>query len=214
MSASSSLRADGAHAHDAPAPSARPARRAELRTDRLVREHLTSAVTEFFASCGAICAPTTDDEPSAGDATELGAIIGFRGKTTRGGLAFVAPADLIVSLLPVPTDALRPDIQLRDWAAEIANQLVGRFKNKLGAAAGRFDVGSAVCFTGTSIRLVFLPNTEGLSVTFRVAGRTVRLHLDCTSNGAGDAAHPWALPGDAGPPGDFRIVAEGNVILF
>lgn len=171
----------------------------------LVRDLLTSAVAEFFQSHGLECSAVQDTgEASTSALTELGSIIGFRGKTIRGGLAFVAPIDLIAELLPVPKDREHGDVQLRDWSAEIANQLVGRLKNKLSARSVNFDIGTAVCFTGKSIRLVFLPDAEGLSLTFQAGDAPVRIHLDCSISSE--------ITG--GDVEDLRIVPEGDVLLF
>lgn len=171
----------------------------------IVRDMLSASVAEFFQSHGLACSSveeSSDDVPSS--TVVLGSIIGFRGKAIRGGLAFVAPLELISEMLPVPKDSERADLQLRDWSAEIANQLVGRLKNKLSQRSVDFDVGTAVCFTGKSIRLVFLPDAEGLSLSFRSGTTSVRVHLDCT----------MATEIADGNVEDLRIVPEGDVLLF
>lgn len=170
-----------------------------------VRDVLAAAVTELFDSYGVGCEVFEGSaEDTASFAPELGSMVGFRGKNIRGGLAFVAPIDLIAELLPVPRSGDRDDRKLRDWSAEIANQLLGRLKNKLSKRSLNFDVGTPVCFTGKSIRLVFLPDAEGVSLSFRAAATTVRVHLDCTvASKLADA-----------DISDLRIAAEGDVLLF
>jgi CheY-specific phosphatase CheX len=177
----------------------------EEQPHRVVRDLLSASVSEFFESYGVVCDPVEAAVEEASPAhVELGSIIGFRGKTVRGGLAFVAPLGLINDLLPVPKDPDHADTQLRDWSAEIANQLVGRLKNKLSALSVDFDVGTAVCFTGKSIRLVFLPDAEGLSLSFRAGATSVQVHLDCSI----------ATDGIGGDVEALRIVPEGDVLLF
>jgi CheY-specific phosphatase CheX len=172
-----------------------------------VRDLLSSSVVEFFDSYGVECAALPDDEGEAAqESLELGSIVGLRGKAVRGALAFVAPVSLITDLLPVPQDEEHVEIQLRDWCAEIANQVVGRLKNKLGSMTVDFDVGTPVCFTGRAIRLVFLPGAEGLSLSFRAAATPVRVHLDCS---IGFECTALDAVGE-----DLRIAAEGDVILF
>ncbi len=184
----------------------------ELQVPRSVTEHLSGAVVAFFASHGVTCEPVAHEDGAEDGPSELGAMVGFRGKAIRGGLAFVAPKELIASLLPVPPDGARPENQLRDWTAEIVNQIFGRLKNKLGARAGRFQIGAPVCFSGRSIRLAFLPGAAGLPLAFVANGNLVRVHLDCVSVETECGAHPWAIT-DA-PPAAARIVAEGDVLLF
>jgi len=171
-----------------------------------VREMLTASVQELLESYGVASAVVDPDEAPASVFPELGSIVGFRGKSVRGGLAFVAPVELIAELLPVPQRAAESDFQLRDWSAEIANQLIGRLKNKLFARAVDFDVGTPVCFTGRSLRLVFLPGTDGLALLIRAAGEHVRVYLDCAFTVVPDDAR-----GDVNSP---RIAAEGDILLF
>lgn len=174
------------------------------RVDGFVGDVLEASVTELFGSYGFACERATEAVAAPSESVELGSVVGFRGKGVRGGLAFVAPLELIARLLPVPPDSARGDLQLRDWSAEIANQLLGRMKNKLSSRALDFDVGTPVCFTGTSIKLVFLPDADGFSLEFVAANAPVRVHLDCTLSAA--------IHGGEVEPA--RIALEGDVLLF
>jgi CheY-specific phosphatase CheX len=167
---------------------------------------LSQAVVEFFDHYGVDCASVEPGTPRDADPAqgEVGSIVGFKGANVRGGLAFVAPAGLIQRMLPVPSVAGRADLQLRDWSAEIANQLIGRFKNKLSAPGWDFDVGTAVCFRCTSLELEFLPNSDGISLSFATASAAVRVYLDCSFL----AGAIW--PEELG----VENVAEGDVVLF
>ena len=96
----------------------------------LVTSTLEDSVIEFFRAYRIACTKT--GSPAGPHVAEMGSIVGFRGKGVRGGLAFVAPLSLLEPA-PARAEATRraTDLQLRDWSAEIANQLVGRIKNKL-----------------------------------------------------------------------------------
>lgn len=168
-----------------------------------VENALTASVVELFASYGVQC--IADAQPAPAADAELSSIIGFRGKDLRGGLAFVVTSDLAAELLPVSRSPEQPELQLRDWSAEMSNQLLGRLKNKLAAKAIDFKVGSPACFTGRSVRLVFMPARESFTLTFRVAAGTARIHLDCSIR--------EGVPFDLDIQ-DLRIVAEGDVLLF
>lgn len=169
----------------------------------LVTSTLESSVIEFFMAYGAVCCKV--DRTEEGPGPEMGSIVGFRGRGLRGGLAFVASPDFVARLLPVPKRAARAELQLRDWSSEIANQIVGRLKNKLSAHAIDFEIGTPVCFRGSSIRLSFLPEADGLTLDFRVGDDPVRVYLDCA------VAPIENADGPAPPP---RIVTEGDVVLF
>jgi CheY-specific phosphatase CheX len=185
-------------------PSLSPSTPPALRREAL-REIVTTVVLEFFESYGVACVPAEVVEGAADDGgSALGAIIALRGKAIQGGLAFVAPVELVAKLLPVPPKTDGKDRQVRDWCSEMANQLLGRLKNKLVAYSIDFHVGTPVCFFGRSIRLVFLPDAEGVSLAFRSEGHDMRVHLDCSFD-------PGAPRAAADRP---RIAAEGEVMLF
>jgi chemotaxis protein CheX len=179
------------------------------------RGSLSQSVLEFFRDYGVDFADTTQKSapidfaegleslPAESRQCEMGSIVGFKGENLRGGLAFVAPAELVARMLPVPKVAERAELQLRDWSAEIANQLAGRFKNKLSARAFDFDVGTAVCFRGVSIRLSFMPSVEGVSLSFTIESAGVRVYLDCSF-----------VDGTAPCDDVMRIIPEGDVVLF
>lgn len=173
--------------------------------ENLGREVVTStlerSVVEFFRAYGVTCSKT--DTAGHGKGAEMGSIVGFRSQGLRGGLAFVASADFVARLLPVPRRPARSEIQLRDWSAEIANQLVGRLKNKLDVD---FEIGTPVCFRGSSIRLSFLPDADGLTLDFTVDDEPVRVYLDC-------AVAPIEASLSSAEPVP-RIVTEGDVVLF
>jgi CheY-specific phosphatase CheX len=171
-----------------------------------LREILSSAVVDFFRGYGVECAAFEDvsNRRSIGPDLAIGSIVGLSGADLRGGLAFVAPAALVAELLPVPRADERAERQLRDWSAEIGNQLAGRFKNKLSGHAVEFDIGSAVCFRGLSIRLTFRPDAEALALAFRVGASTIHVYLDCSFR-EDVSARPDSMVG---------IVPEGDVVIF
>lgn len=169
----------------------------------VVVSNLESSVIEFFAAYGVACSKTASAESIPGP--EMGSIVGFRGPGVRGGLAFVAPAELIARMLPIPKKPAGAELQLRDWSAEIANQLVGRLKNKLSQHDIDFAVGTPVCFRGSSIRLSFLPEADGITLDFATGADGVRVYLDCAleEESVGEASSP-----------PVRIIPEGEVLLF
>jgi len=171
----------------------------------ILRDILSAVMVEFFNSYGLPCAPLTATERRAPDEArpDIGSIISLRGRHVRGGLAFLAPADLIARLLPVPDPQL-VDAQVRDWCSEMANQLLGRLKNKLAAYGIDFDVGTPTCFSGQGIRLVFVPDAEGICLAFEAASSQMQVYLDCS-------LEPGAL---AVQTERLRAATEGEVMLF
>jgi CheY-specific phosphatase CheX len=174
------------------------------RDEAIVATALRSAVVELFASYGMACVEGESSGPEA--ETQLASMIGFSGRNIRGGLAFAADPDLIADLLPVARSAPEFELQVRDWLAEMTNQLLGRLKNKVATAAFDFKVGTPACFSGTSVRVRAVagePRRVGL--TFRAGNSTVRVHLDVATSGGLSLAAP------AGNP---PSIPEGDVLLF
>ncbi len=175
----------------------------------VLRELLSAVIREFLEACGAPCVSMTYTERSTALAggQELGTMISLRGRSVRGGLAFVAPVELVAKLHPVLDRSRAPDGQIRDWCLEMANRILGRLKNKLAPYGVEFDVGTPVCFSGRSIRLVFVPDAsddEAICLAFEAASSELRVHLDCS-------LQPGAL---ARSTERLRIAAEGEVMLF
>lgn len=70
--------------------------------------------------------PLTYTGPTKSDSEffVLSGVIGFAGRDVRGTLLLAMTGELLEELSPSPAF-------MRDWIAELANQLLGRFKNQL-----------------------------------------------------------------------------------
>ena len=148
---------------------------------RYIERTLSQAVHEFFEGYGLDCTITRhhSERPPG---YELGSMVGFEGAALSGGLALVAPDSLVEQMLPVPRAPERAVFQLRDWGGEMANQLLGRLKNKLSGSANDFSIGTPVCMRGVNMHLSLLPGAYGASLRFSIASAKagVRVYLDCT----------------------------------
>jgi CheY-specific phosphatase CheX len=78
-------------------------------------------------------------------------VMGFVGERVRGTCLLAAPRDTVLSTAP---DGARP----RDWAGELANQLVGRLKSKLMQHGVTIAVSTPVVLSG--VKLYPLPRSE------------------------------------------------------
>src|SRR4029079_6676101 len=125
-----------------------------------------------------------EQQTAAVAGAELSSTVGFFGKNIRGGLAFVADTVLIADLLPVSRSEPGFELQLRDWSAEMTNQLLGRLKNKVGTASFAFKVGIPACFSERSMRVCAgTGDPGGCSLTFKAGASSVRIHLDVSTCG-------------------------------
>lgn len=93
------------------------------QSDRVLNELLGESTTELFAAYGHHLAPLPFKNTDGVEMALCG-IIGFSGADVRGTLLIALDAELLVNM----TAAM---VSPRDWLSELANQLLGRLKNKL-----------------------------------------------------------------------------------
>lgn len=103
-----------------------------LSATEIVLDELCAAIRELTENYGIALV----DLDRVGERTELrghqvAGIVGFTGSGLGGMLAIRATSDTVRRWLPVAPPAGADDAALGDWIAEIANQLIGRTKNKL-----------------------------------------------------------------------------------
>jgi len=95
--------------------------------------------------------------PEAAGAMVAG-VVGFTGSAIRGTLSIATTFDLIASARPVELRgrALSKDrsadwILVRDWAGELANQVIGRLKNRLRRFGVTFNVSPPAALSGPAL---------------------------------------------------------------
>ena len=95
----------------------------------------------------------------------------------------------------------------RDWAQELANQLLGRLANRL--VAFGINIEFATVTKHPQQTKVQVPNTEEPQpLIFRIGNDTVWIWLD------GDGVHSDWLNGAAPPEGAVAPASEGDIIFF
>lgn len=108
---------------------------------------LTSCATELFADYGV----TLEAAEPPHHHSEMVAVIGFTSDELRGSLAISAKVEFFAAtnvISEAPTDE-----QVRDWAGELANQLMGRLKNRLLGYDLVLAMGTPMVITGLSMEL-------------------------------------------------------------
>lgn len=94
-------------------------------------EHLVDVAEALFGDYGQALTRTSHErEERRRLQVSLGAALGFTSIYVRGVLAVAVEHDLAISMNPLPDGADRPGAAA-DWIGEVANQLLGRLKNKL-----------------------------------------------------------------------------------
>ncbi len=116
----------------------------------------------LFDAYGLTVSRQATGAPSDNDG--LVAVVGFTGDEFRGSLAVSADfatirASNVISASPTPQ-------QDRDWAGELANQLLGRIKNRLVALGAGVSMGIPMVFSGRQIRRRDPQHDPGLEMFF------------------------------------------------
>jgi chemotaxis protein CheX len=138
----------------------------------------------------------------------LASSIGF-GSTDglRGKLVIIAQPDFFRSVYPsdLGQGGVTPDA-LADWAAELANQLVGRIKNLLGPHGVNFALSIPTVIGGDRINLLGRDRPSCVEQVVRVGGHRVDLLLEIDR-----AGHESILSGDGAA---MAAAPEGSALLF
>jgi hypothetical protein len=111
----------------------------ENPADKRLTGILAVCLRELMDDLGAEPAWLPECQPSGDSEELLAASVGFDGNNLRGTVVLVGQPRVFARLYPFPTTHNPPD--LADWAREMANQAVGRFKNRLLAYGLTVSVG-------------------------------------------------------------------------
>jgi len=163
---------------------------------------ISGACLALFEAVGAPLEPV---DVAVGSRDDVGASIGFTGPSLRGALVLISTRHLIQSVLP---EAVRGDsaAQVADWTGELANQLLGRIKNKLLNYGVSVDMSTPTVIFG--LELARKGTSAGIrrQFAFRHADQPLAIYLDAV------AAPGFRLTEPEAPvaPG----IAEGDLALF
>jgi CheY-specific phosphatase CheX len=114
---------------------------------------LADCCTALFESYGVTVQCDGEVDFSQLNDEGMAAFIGFLGDTIRGALVIGAPSVLIAQALPSHARGARvSDEDQRDWAGELANQLLGRMKIKLAMYGIEFEMSTPCAVVGNDLR--------------------------------------------------------------
>lgn len=137
---------------------------------------------------------------------EFAATIGFTGQGLKGALVIMAGRATLRSSLPGDLRSREAtDELLADWGGELANQLLGRLKNRLWASGVEIALGTPVGFAGEEIAHFSPEPRVRRRAAAMVSGELVivELELECA---------PELELGEAGPVDDG--LPDGDFSLF
>ncbi len=172
-----------------------PASGARGSLDSLVQ----GSLVDLFAAYSMAVAPLPrSGRRTALDLPEISAAVSFLSNSDQGLLTLSVPPTVLDLMPPTQGGTLK-----RDWARELANQLVGRLKNRLLQFNVRLQVGISSLVEANKLSRQ-LESENDLRI---YRGRTLRGEVTVTLHGMPDAAH-LVYQGQATPR------SEGEAILF
>ncbi len=135
----------------------------------------------------------------------LAASCGFGGTDVRGALTILGSAPLFSRIHPLPMTASPRD--LVDWARELVNQTVGRFRNRLLAYQVRLAPGVPESAPAAKLRPPSRAHQRRKPICFCIEGEVLEMWLEL-------AVRPdFRLPDSATNQGAVAL-PEGSVLFF
>lgn len=177
-----------------------------LDYDELFETMVSDACTELFSGCGVELAyegTTTDVD----QAYTYAGVLGFGAVGIKGNASLFFDPVLLRASHPVRGSVPSGDEEveaLRDWTSELANQFVGRLKNKLVRYGVEVNLGIPTAVSGFQFRLT-QPGADTRRFQFRWEGSVMTIALS-VKLGSEIVLHERA-DADA-------AASEGDMILF
>lgn len=167
--------------------------------NRCVDDLVFESSKQLFSAYGLeVHARSAAEFPTAGELA-LCAVMGFGGKQLRGALVLAATREPLEKTNPGDSTSQR------DWIGELANQLMGRVKNRLLGLGVEILLATPACLSGDNLSLT--PTRLRAPHVFAAGTGVVCVWLDC------EHADDFDLP--PGPPAEpGAAIAEGEAVLF
>jgi CheY-specific phosphatase CheX len=165
-----------------------------LETQQLVEDLAEGACTDLFAAYGVQIERSSDSQLMPTGQSCLTGIIGFTGAGITGMVLVAASEEPLAASNPAQGN-------LRDWVAELSNQLAGRLKHKLINQGAEVYITTPIVLR--AMRIEPLPRHEILPRAFRAAGGVIALWVEVETT-----------PGFVLVPTGESSIAEGETLLF
>lgn len=173
-----------------------------------LRKLVIESAQHVLPACGLDIGELEEDAKETPKAQQVVAFMGFTGDYLRGTMAIVAPVELMRAAYPLPIkDAARWQIEVFDWAGEIANRLLGRIKLGLTARGADIEASTPRVMQGEQLRVTRSTKGTVCSASFRVHDSSVRVWFDTIVAEGRDLFSVPAAGAPSSPP-------EGDVLLF
>jgi CheY-specific phosphatase CheX len=175
---------------------------------------LLRSTEELFGRSGvAVAVPVSEPALQVGD-LHVGALIGFDGPQIRGSLMLICTFQVAARTRPsklggaaqLSSGVSRDWILIRDWTGELANQLVGRVKNRLLIFGIKFQIATPVALSGRGLALAVQRPANARTLAFGRGEECIRIVIDLAAEPPLTSTMPNA--------GAEEAAREGDVIEF
>lgn len=137
---------------------------------------MDKATREFASGLGLLCEKVNVD--SIPQYTNSIGMIGFGGNCLLGMLAVQCSPELLKSSHPsVAMGIPVADPELQDWLGEIANQILGRFKNLLLVYEAKLVMSTPTVIQGQSLTIAMKKGISTYTASFYIDGEPVCIQL-------------------------------------
>jgi hypothetical protein len=170
-----------------------------------LKSFLIDCCKDVFGTYGLVL-ELQEGRPFQGASDQVGTFIGFMGPSFRGTLTMFAPTSFMKATYPLGTDDGREDLQLFDWSSELANQLLGRLKNKLVARGVEIEMSLPKTVRVTQVFMASSGPKSVCGLTFTNGTDDMGVFFDGATSGDGSlfqgSYHPSRV---CLPEGDLMI---------
>lgn len=144
---------------------------------KLVQDSITEMLTsvEVLSDFHASEVGPSSEVPSSAD---VAAVLGYTGDQINGSLVVACPKGVLDASHPNHAMGMPvSDNDISDWAGEIANQSLGRIKNRLASQGVKFAMSTPTSVTGKQMQIRPPKNGHALEMRFTGAKGMVLMHF-------------------------------------
>lgn len=169
----------------------------------ILAQLMTEVTTDLFAGYGVTLVYAGPADPTAlPKAATVAGFIGFGGVDVRGTLLLASTEALFAAATP---ERARGAGLVREWAAELTNQLLGRLKNQLYRYGVDFNVSTPTALSGDGLAVATPASRKACAFSFLENEVQVWICLDVVEDGL----DLTKLRDDGG-----EAAREGDLVLF
>jgi hypothetical protein len=178
-----------------------PGRSAEERLNEILAVCLTELVRDLGVKPSWLHGRTQE----VGTGEVLAVFVGFGSDDVRGSFTLVGQPRVFARLHPIPAEGNQRD--LADWARELANQAVGRFRNRVLGYGLAIAVSSPQSLVAEQVRMTKTQKQLRTPLVIGIDDMTLETWLEL------DVRSGFTLADKPGSPSEAAL-SEGSVVLF